>query len=54
MSIAYGINPKTKKKESYKFNDFDKALKYSENLKKKGYTKTGVESKTLLSSLWNL
>ena len=53
-----GVNPKTNKKETYKFKDTNKgfwtAQEKLEELKKLGYKKTSHEGKTALSNIWDL
>ncbi len=58
MNIVMGVNPKTNKKETYKFKDTNKgfwtAQEKLEELKKLGYKKTSHEGKTALSNIWDL
>ena len=58
MNTVSGINPKTNKKETYRFNNNDdgflKAQDKLEELKKLGYSKSEHVSETLLSKLFGL
>ena len=58
MNIVKGINPKTKKLETFRFNSndegFEKAKKKLEEINNKGYKKTFHESKTILSKIWTI
>ena len=58
MNIVSGVNPQTKKKETYKFKDTNKgfweAQEKLDELKRSGYKKTSHEGKTALSNIWNL
>ena len=58
MNIVSGINPKTNKKETYKFNNDDdgfwKAQDKLQELEKLGYKKAVHTGETLLSSLLKL
>jgi len=58
MNIVTGINPKTNKKETFRFNNndegFELAKKKLEDIKSKKYKKAFHESKTILSNVWGL
>ena len=58
MNTVSGINPKTNKKETYRFNNNDdgflKAQDKLEELKKLGYSKPEHVGETLLSKLFGL
>ena len=58
MNTVSGINPKTNKKETYKFNNDDdgfwKAQDKLQELEKLGYNKAVHTGETLLSSLLKL
>ena len=58
MNTVSGINPKTNKKETYKFNNEDdgfwKAQDKLQELEKLGYKKAVHTGETLLSSLLKL
>ena len=58
MNIVKGINPKTKKKETFRFNNNDEGFEQAQNkleeINKKGYKKTSHEGKTRLSDIWGL
>ena len=55
MNIVNGINPKTNKKETYRFNNNDdgfwKAQDKVQELEKEGYKKVDHTGETLLSKL---
>ena len=58
MNIVKGINPKTKKKETFRFNNNDEGFEQAQNkleeINKKGYKKTFHEGRTPLSDIWGL
>jgi len=58
MNIVTGINPKTNKKETFRFKNnnegFERAQNKLEEINKKGYKKAYHESKTMLSNIWGL
>jgi hypothetical protein len=60
QSVVSGINPKTKKKESFYFtdknttNNWDRGQLKVKELKKKGYTKVQHMFPTLLGDIFNI
>ena len=56
MNIVKGINPKTKKKETFRFNNndegFEQAKKKQKELIKKGYKNTFHEASTILGNIF--
>jgi|TARA_R110000782_G_C14792305_1_gene411063 hypothetical protein len=58
MNIVIGMNPKTNKKETFRFNNNDEGFELAKSklkqIKNKKYKEAYHESKTMLSNIWGL